>query len=158
MLYEAERAIGSTNELAAIESKVKPEYEKCKKELAAAKSNKKGSIPLLLILLGVTVLLFFGSAASINKAVVLRNICRILLVIAGIADISVLSEIVTAPGRIRRAEEALAKAEKDLADNVLFQNMPESISASLRTVKPVRKLRPEICLICSFTGKNGGNG
>lgn len=74
MLYEAERAIGSTNELAAIESKVKPEYEKCKKELAAAKSNKKGSIPLLLILLGVTVLLFLGSAASINKAVVLRNI------------------------------------------------------------------------------------
>lgn len=58
MLYEAERAIQGANELAAIESKVKPEYEKCKDYLEKVKSNNNGLGPLSLILLGVTVLLF----------------------------------------------------------------------------------------------------
>lgn len=143
MLYEAERAIRGANELAAIESKVKPEYEKCKKDLDLAKSNKNDG-PLLRILLGVTVLLFLGSSASINDAVVLRNLCRILLVIVGLFDLSVLSEIITGPAKIKSAEEALAKAEKDLADyEKLFQERTKDLSVGIQLWKT---MMPQECI------------
>lgn len=71
--------------------------------------------------------------------------------IAGIADISVLSEIVTAPGRIRRAEEALAKAEKDLADyEELFQERAKDLSVGIQLWKT---MMPQECLIPKYARK-----
>lgn len=71
--------------------------------------------------------------------------------IAGIADISVLSEIVTAPGRIRRAEEALAEAEKDLADyEELFQERAKDLSVGIQLWKT---MMPQECLIPKYARK-----
>jgi len=151
MLYEAEKAIQGVNELAEIEGKVKPEYERCKEELDKVKSNKKKSIPLILVLLGVTVLLFLGSAAGINKAVVLRNFCRFLLAVAVFLDIATLSDIITAPGKIKRAEDALAKAEKAVADyEKLFQAKTKDLSVGIQLWKA---MMPQECIVPKYARK-----
>lgn len=151
MLYEAERAIGGANELAEIGGKAKREYEKCKKEINDATKNRKANLPLVFVFLGIAVVLFLGSAASINKAIVLRNLCRILLVVAVFAEFAVLSEVITAPGKIKRAEAALAKAEKDLADyEKLFQERTKDLSVGIQLWKT---MMPQECILPRYARK-----
>lgn len=151
MLYEAEHSIAGANELAKIEAQVKPAYEECKKQLALAKSNKNKCFPIFLAILGVVIILFLGSAASINKAVVLRNFCRILLVIAGFADICFLSEAITAPGKVKRAETALAKAEAAVADyEKLFQERTKDLYVGIHLWKT---MMPQECINPAYARK-----
>lgn len=151
MLYEAERAIHGANELAEIESKVKSEYERCKKELNNAKEAKKTNLPLIFVFLGIIVVLFLGSAASINKAIVLRNLCRILLVVAAFAELAVLSEVITAPGKIKRAEAALANTEKAMSDyEKLLHERTKDLSVGIQLWKT---LMPKECIVPQYARK-----
>lgn len=151
MLYEAERAIQATNELAEIKSKVTNEYEKCKEDLEKAKSSKKGGVPLLLILLGVTVLFFFGSAGSVNKLFILRLLCRIPLAIMLFLDLAVISDFITSPKKIKKAEAALADAKRAMADyEKKFKNSQEDLSIGIQLW---RTLMPQECMVPRYARK-----
>lgn len=114
-LYEAEAAAKAFNRIQAKAMVVREHFE-CESKLLDAQSAKKRSVPLFFLALGLTILLLVGSSKSINDAVVLRNICRILFVISALTTVSNFFECFASPVRLREAENALVQAERALAE------------------------------------------